>query len=290
MRILLTGITGYLGSHLAISLISKGFEIIGLKRNSSSLQRISTILNKIVLYNVEEINISDLLNQYGNIDAVIHTATCYGRNNEDLNQLLETNLVFPLKLLDAAKNSNVGLFINTSTILSKNLNPYALSKGQFAEWGQFVSRQKQIRFLNLKLVHFYGQGDDLSKFTMYIIKSCLDNIPEIRLTNGEQKFDFIHINDVVSVYLLLLEKENLLDKGFSEFEVGSGTAVTVREFVETVHRITGSTTQLKFGALPYREGESMLSQADTSLLKSLGWSCAHSLEEGLQMTLEGIKS
>lgn len=286
MRILLTGVTGYLGSHLAKTLLANGCEVIGLKRPSSSLHRLESILPGLVLHDVEKADMSALFNQHGKIDAVIHTATCYGRNGENTSEMLEANLAFPLKLLDAAVSSGVGLFVNTDTVLDKFLNPYALSKGQFAEWGRYFAKQKKIRFLNLKLEHFYGPGDDASKFIAHIVNSCLSNTSELKLTPGEQKRDFIYIDDVVAAYLLLLEKQGLLPDGFVEFEIGSGEAVTIREVVETIHRLTASTTWLNFGAQPYRAGEAMLSQANTSALQALGWQCRHSLEAGLMKVIE----
>lgn len=286
MRILLTGVTGYLGSHLANALLANGCEVIGLKRKSSSLQRVEANLPKLILHDVEDADVSALFTRYGKIDAVIHAATCYGRKGESAPQVLEANLVFPFKLLDAAVASGIELFMNTDTVLDKFLNPYALSKGQFAEWGRYFSLHKQIRFLNLKLEHFYGPGDDKSKFTTHVINSCLANVPELKLTQGEQQRDFVHIDDVVAAYLLLLNKRESFDDEFMEFEVGSGAAVTIKELVETVRRLTAATTRLGFGALPYREGESMSSQADTQALQALGWHCRYSIETGLKQVID----
>lgn len=281
-----TGITGYLGSHLAEALLAGGWQVIGLKRRSSSLLRLESILHGLVLHDLEETDMSALFNQHGKIDAVIHTATCYGRNGESISQMLEANLAFPLRLMDAAVAAGVGLFINSDTVLDKFLNPYALSKGQFAEWGKYFAQQKKIQFLNLKLEHFYGPKDDLSKFTTHVINSCLNNVPELNLTLGEQQRDFMYIDDVVAAYILLLAKRESLEESFTEFEVGSGVAISIRQFVETVHRLTASTTSLNFGAIPYRTGEAMFSQAHTNELKALGWDCQHSLESGLKQVIE----
>lgn len=286
MRILLTGVTGYLGSHLAETLLASGYEVVALKRTSSSLRRIAHLLPKLAWHDLDAVEMNALFTQHGKFDAVIHTATCYGRNSESASQIAEANLAFPLKLLDAAAASGVDIFVNTGTVLDKFLNPYALSKEHFSEWGQYFARQKKIRFLNLKLEHFYGPGDDASKFVAHIVNSCLSNAPELKLTPGEQKRDFIYIDDVVAAYLLLLEKQKFLADGFVEIEIGSGEAVTIREVVEMIHRLTASTTSLNFGAQPYRAGEAMLSQANTSTLQAFGWQCRHSLEAGLMKVIE----
>ena len=287
MRVLVTGVTGYLGSHLATELLKEGHEVIALKRKLSPLNRIQAILPKLVLHNLEETNLAELFAGFEKFDAVIHTSTCYGRNGESISQITEANLVFPLEILEAAAFGHVGVFINTDTALDKHLNPYAFSKAQFLEWGKYFSEQEKIRFINLRLEHFYGAGDDSSKFTTHVINSCLANVAELNLTLGEQRRDFIHIDDVLSAYLLLLNKRDAFVDWFIEIAVGSGVAVTIRQFVETVHNLTASTTRLNFGAMPYRAGESMLSQADVSALQALGWHCSHDLVQGLQFTIKG---
>jgi nucleoside-diphosphate-sugar epimerase len=132
----------------------------------------------------------------------------------------------------------------------------------------------------------YGPGDDESKFTTHVIKSCLANVPELKLTAGEQKRDFIYIDDVISAYMILLEKAKQQTENFQEYDLGSGKAIKIREFVEIVHKITQSCTKLNFGVLPYRENEIMQSEADITSLMSLGWLCQTSLIEGIKKIVQ----
>ena len=287
--ILLTGASGYLGSYLANALVAKGYKLIILKRKSSLLLRIESIIPKVVLYNIEDLDYSVLFNAHGKIDVVIHTATCYGRHGETPSEVFEANTDFPLKLLDAASVAGVSVFINTDTILDKYINLYSLSKHQLLEWGKFYCMYNKIRFINMKLEHFYGPGDDNSKFTTHVINSCLRNVPELKLTLGEQERDFIYIDDVVTAYVKILEKQGELPNFFNEFHVGSGTALSIRDFVETVHHITRSKTQLAFGSLPYRKGEVMSSHANVQPLAKLGWFCETNLEQGLNLVVKGCK-
>ena len=114
-------------------------------------------------------------------------------------------------------------------------------------------------------------------------------MPELKLTMGEQKRDFIYIEDVVFAYLILLEKMGSISDLIKEFDVGSGNPVSIREVAEMVCRITRLINHLAFGALPYREGELMFSNAEIGPLVNLGWSCKTSLERGLQLTIDGFK-
>jgi nucleoside-diphosphate-sugar epimerase len=286
MRILLTGITGYLGSKLASFLLANGFYVVGLKRRSSSLDKIEKLLPHIKLYDWEDWDFFKSLIQCEQFDVVIHTATNYGRQGEGLNELINSNVVIPTTLLDFASTCGIKFFINTDTTLDKMLNPYALSKSQFSDWGKYLAQKEKICFINLKLEHFYGPGDDKTKFISYLVSSCLKNIPELNLTNGEQFRDFIYIDDLLSAFKILLERMNSFNLGFREIEVGSGSAVTIRQVVNIIHNLTHSVTKLNFGALPYRALETMMSKADTTVLMSFDWECSYDIEAGLNKMIE----
>jgi nucleoside-diphosphate-sugar epimerase len=284
-RIVLTGITGFLGSHLARALIAEGYKVIGLKRSSSSLHRLSGVLDNLTLVDVESADYDAIFHDHGKVDTIVHTATSYGRNNETVTEIFSANTEFPLRLLDSGSRAGVRSFMNTDTILDKYLNFYAFSKNQLLEWGHFFALNEKIAFWNLRLEHFYGFGDDATKFTSYIFNSCLANQPEIRLTHGEQRRDFIYIDDVVSAYLLLLREIEWAAPILREFDIGSGTSISIKEFVILVKTLTGSTTELRFGALPYRDGEVMHSAANVAPLTALGWKCEHDIDAGIRKVL-----
>lgn len=286
--VLVTGATGFLGSHLVKILLKKDYDVIILKRSFSNTWRINDVLSRLTSYDIDVCNLEQPFQEAGKIDSVIHTSTNQGRNHETISEIFAANTIFPLQLLEIAASFHTKLFINTDTILNKELNSYALSKHHFKEWGKQFANQGKILFVNNKLEHIIGPGDDEFKFSTYIIKHCLNNAAELELTLGEQKRDFIYINDVVSAYLLLLKKAPQQPELYQEYELGSGQAISIREFVETVHQMTQSKTVLKFGALPYRKYEIMNFQADIEKLKTLGWSPSYSLKKGLELTISAL--
>jgi nucleoside-diphosphate-sugar epimerase len=111
-------------------------------------------------------------------------------------------------------------------------------------------------------------------------------VPELRLTPGEQRRDFVYVDDVVDAYMLVLARRTELTGQVVEYDVGSGVAVPVREFVELVHRVTHSRTRLEFGAVSYRPSEVMFAQADIGALESLGWLCSTPAEAGVLKTMQ----
>jgi nucleoside-diphosphate-sugar epimerase len=192
---------------------------------------------------------------------------------------------YPLQLLDAARTARIGMFINAGTSLVPELGAYALTKHQFAQWGRQIAAASPIGFINVRLEHLYGPGDGPGKLVTYLIGMCLDNRPEIPLTTGEQKRDFIFIHDAVAAFLELIRAAPRIGGGFHEFPVGSGRSITIRQLAEDIHRMTASTSSLRFGAIPYRPHEPMESRADLSAIRHLGWSPATPLEAGLRSTI-----
>lgn len=288
--ILLTGATGFLGSHLLEGLIRCGYKVIILKRSFSDTWRIDSHLDEVFVYDIDRAPIEMLFEEHS-IDAVIHTATSYGRNGESISETVNANLVFPLKLLDTAQRHKVKTFFNTDTFFTPSydfLKTYSLSKKQFYEWLQLFSRDIQV--LNLRIQHIIGPKDDPSKFAVWLIAQLLEDKDEIKLTKGEQKRDFIYVDDVVNAYLMLLEKRDALGP-FSLFDVGTGVQTSLRDFVvKTRDVVSGACpnkirTNLNFGALPYREGEFMNCGGDIDDLLQLGWKPGLTLSEAIERTV-----
>jgi len=290
-RLLLTGITGYVGGYLAKACLDAGYAVVGLKRVSSNTESLLQVLHRIELVDVDKSSFSfqDFFKREEQFDVIVHTATSYGRSGERLSEVLQANTVFPLMLLEAACEAGVPLFVNTGTALKSLASSYAISKSQFADWGRQFAGEKCIRFVELKLQHFFGPGEGASKFTGFLIRSCLKNLPELKLTAGDQLRDFVYIDDVLSAYLIILGAATDFDQSYCEIDVGSGEAFAVRRLAEKVKLLTASRTKLLFGAVPYRKGEEMFLKADTSRIESLGWHRKFSLDEGLKLTIEGTR-
>ena len=236
MRVLLTGATGFLGSHLLKALVSKGYEVVVLKRSTSDMWRLKGFENTFKSYDIDRVPLQTAFEEQP-IDIVIHTACAYGKKGESMQEILETNLMFGIKLLNTSISFNSKSFFNTGTFFNigalsyKYLNYYALSKKQFEEWLQVASDKIQV--INLKLEHMFGEQDGNDKFTTWILNELKQEKPTIPLTAGTQKRDFIYIDDVVSAYLTCLEQVPQL-KNFNDIEVGTGVLTPVKTFVTLV--------------------------------------------------------
>lgn len=284
MRVLVTGASGFLGSALVRGLAAAGHEVVGLLRGTSSDRRLQPLPVGVSLLRADDAPAVAGAVAAAGVEAVIHTACNYGRGGESFAAVAQANLGFGLAVLEAAVAAGVPRFINTDTVLDRHTNAYALSKKQFAEWGQWLAGQGRVRFCNLLLQHMYGPFDDASKFSTHVLRACHGNVEALALTPGQQRRDFIHIDDVVAAYRCVLEAPQ--EAPWQEVEVGSGEAPTLEAFVRLVHRLTASRTRLDFGAVPYRAGEAMCCVADTTALRRLGWQPRYRLEDGLRQTID----
>ena len=265
-------------------LLGLGHELFCIKRETSSLERVKIFKHKIKWFNVETSDFDEIISSY-KIEGIIHCATDYGRKQFNPIQTIETNLILPLKLLHAAANNNVLVFINTDTVLDKRVDIYSLSKRQFSEWLETYSND--ILTINVALEHFYGPFDNDSKFVSYVIRKMLGNEDSIDFTLGLQKRNFIYIEDVVDAFIVLLNNINKLDNSFHNFEAGTESTITIKDFVCLVKKLcNNNTTDLNFGAINYRENEVMNTNTNIDKLKSLGWFPRFSLEDGLKKTID----
>lgn len=288
MRILLTGASGFLGSALARHWIACGHSLWLLARPTSRLDRLGDLPSSVRVVRASAPDEVEAAVRATAPDTIVHTACSYGRKGETAFDVMEANLRLGMVMLQAlldqpARESGPTTFLNTGTVLEPDVSLYALSKTQFSAWGAQLAIQApdRLRFIDIRLQQMYGPSDDRSKFTTHVIEACCNNEPRLALTAGEQRRDFIHIDDVVRAYDRILEQRG--DFVASDaIDVGSGHAVTMRSFVELVKQVAGASTVLDFGAVPYRDNEAMLCVADTTRLCGLGWQPGVSLADGVK--------
>ena len=296
MKILLTGATGFLGSHILKGIINKTENtVIVLKRSFSNVSRINSLVNnsRVSFYDIDKYSLEEVFKD-NDIDVIIHCATNYGRTDNSSYEVLETNLMLPVKLLDLAVKFGVKTFINTDSYFNKDnmsysyLLNYSLSKKSLLLWLKYFSHR--LKIVNMVLEHIYGEDDNKSKFVYQMLDNIVvKQVKSIDLTYGDQKRDFIYVDDVVDAYIKILDYSQNHAFRFKSFDIGTGQAVSIKDFVQSIKLISESPTILNFGALPYREDEIMCSKADIIDLSDIGWYPKYSYKEALMKIVKGLK-
>lgn len=270
MRIVVTGASGYLGRRLLkYKYYNTNDELILLAYDKLNMDFFNDFNNVKILSTSD----NDIENAFKDkVDLVIHLATLYGRNDENYEKVLSANLLFPLKVLNNAINKNVPVIFNADTAIDKLVSEYAISKKQFLQWGKYYSINSKIRFVNMKLQHFYGPFDNNTKFIANMLETFKRNEKVINTTLGEQKRMFIYIDDLVTAISHIIDSEVVKSEAaFIEYEVGINETIKIKDALTIMKELTHSSSIINFGALPYRKDEEMESFCNNNKLKELGW-------------------
>jgi nucleoside-diphosphate-sugar epimerase len=277
-----------LGAHLSLTLLADGHKLTALKRKTSSIpQHLETASAEIRW--LDATNLDSILT-HGPYDSFIHAATDYGRGTSKINDCLETNTLFPLRVIETLGPS-LKRVIHCNTcfnLVDRNSYPYVaeyqLSKRHFSHWGELLVRSHEIDFCDVIIFHPYGEYDSRTKFIPWLIEELTNGQnDDLALTNGTQIRDFTHVRDVAESLAHLVRIDDL--DGFSQLEVGTGIGTSIREFVELAHQLSKSQRRLDFGALPLRPGEIERAVSSTDVMARLGWTSRVNLTDGLRETI-----
>ncbi|MCK6615666.1 MAG: NAD-dependent epimerase/dehydratase family protein [Ignavibacteriaceae bacterium] len=277
--ILITGINGFLGSNLAREL-DNGYNIIGTEVTLGNLYRLND--KKYSVYGADDKSLKKLFEE-NNVDIVIHTATFYGRLNEKTSELMKANTFYPLLLLEHCVKNKVLLFINTDTVLDKSTSAYSMTKAHFLDWLLFYN--EYIKMVNVKLEHFYGPGCPDTNFVTRMIKLLKSNMPFVDLTHGEQERDFVYYSDTISAFKTILNNINSINEKFSSFNVSTGRMIQIKELMLFLHSKIGSTSELRFGALEFKESNIDFTCIAKKNLIDYGWTPTVDIYDGLNRTI-----
>ena len=281
-KILIVGINGFLGSHLAKQL-KLSFEIVGLEHSLDNLHRIKFYNFKV--YSTVE-NLLESVFEENDFYAVINVATVYRRQNETLLKLLNTNINLPVQLLELSNKYSVEIFFNTDSFFNNPrfsysyLSDYTLSKRHSLEWIKLFAKSSYCKVVNMKVFHMFGEYDSPQKFIPFIIDKIKSNVSILDLTPGLQTRDFIYVKDVVAAFEHVINSIECLSQ-YQNFDVGTGKSFTIKEIATLIKDLSNSSTMLNFGGLPYREGEIMESKVENFELNKIGWKPNYSLKEAI---------
>jgi nucleoside-diphosphate-sugar epimerase len=299
MKVLVTGATGFIGSHLTRYLVEKGCEVYIIHRQESNLWRITDLISQVELIPYDLLNLADRNNlPQIKFDVCIHSAWYavpgkYLMAQENIN-FLNATLTLAMKLQELGcqhfigigscfeYDTSLGYLSETSPTKPQHL--YSASKLAtqitLEQWAKTLG----MKFSWVRLFYQYGTFEDQRRLVPAVITSLLQQNP-VKLTLGEQIRDFLHIEDVAAAIYAVAQAELL-----GVVNIGSGQPVTVREIAGTIGTILARTELLEFGAIPYSPSDPKFICANNYRLRQeTNWTPRYTLETGLVETIKWWK-
>lgn len=286
MNILILGANGFLGSKILHAIPKGDCNIVCTKRLKSNLSRIQDMLDgnhiKLIPATVEAI---DATLQYIKYDLVFNLACDYGKSDVLYDGVIESNIEFPLKVLNKVVENGTKRFITIGTGLPDELNMYSFSKKVFSEFGKFYVDKHGIDFYNMKLEMFYGSDEPADRFIPSIIHSMLLG-KKVNVTLGTQHRDIICVDDVVKAVMATMNSDL---NGYWEIPVGTGIAPQISELVDFIWNETGRRSEVNKGGVPMRKNEPDC-VADTAVLEKVcNWTPVY-WQDGIRKMIQDIKN
>lgn len=292
MKILVTGVTGFIGQNLVNSLINNNHEVHAIIRENSNTSKIN---KEVKLYSYKE-NLPNLIKYFKEekFDGLIHLASLFlaSHTTDDISKLISSNIKFGTDLLEACTSTNVTWFINTGTFWqnyeNKDYNPvnlYAATKEAFESMAKFYTQTSNLVFTTIKLNDTFGAKDTRSKVFNLWTKLVATG-EKLSMSAGQQIIDISYIDDVVSAYTTLV---TLLEKNVSEhkdktYVVSNKEKLTLRDLSKIFEKATNSKLNIDWGGRNYRNREVMLPYSLGNTVP--GWKQQYTLEEAIRKTVK----
>lgn len=283
MRILITGATGFVGRNL-IPAIKDAYELSLIVRDKEKAKQL--YCNDVKIYDIGDMDKSD-----EHFDIVFHLAAHLSSAEDDktLGKLLEANIVFGTRLLNFLKFNPPGLFVNFGTFAEYRLGPmethnaylYSATKSAFKEILRFYSEKYDFKYINVIPYTIYG-GVDSQKKVIDILKESTTSENELRMTEGKQTLDFIHVEDVVGFLKHIIQHYSYFrTTNIVDYHLGTGKGTSLRELAGHISKKASRQCNVAWGTLPYRKFDVMYAVAPQGPLIESGWSSSIRLEDAL---------
>lgn len=276
MKILVTGGTGFIGSHLVTELLREKHEVDVLSNIVQSNKK-----GHIFADITDRAAMLQIIPQY---DLVFHLAGLLG-TSELLDQAYEAsrvNILGAINIFDGALvNKTKVVYITKPNCW---LNTYSITKYAGESFAKMYYQEFGLPTVSICWYNVYGpnQSFHCQKAVPFFIRWALNNEPVQIWGDGEQTMDLIYATDAVKATIELSKHSELEGQ---TIDVGTGIATSVNELAEKIIKHTESKSSIEH--LPMRPGEMPNTRlvADIACLEKIGFTSKVSLQDGLQETI-----
>ncbi len=306
--ILVTGVAGFIASHVSEKLLQSGHTILGVDEindyyDVSYKEKNLSILNHYPNFSFLKLDIRDteavlnLAEDY-TITKIAHIAARAGVRPSISDPMLyqEVNVRGTLNLLELARIAKVQNFVLTSSssvygnstqipfkeddsATDKPISPYAATKKASEVLGHTYSSLYGLQITVVRPFTVYGPRGRPDMAPWLFLKAALCGNAISKFGDGSTRRDYTYIDDFVSGFIGALNYINNESK-FNIFNLGNSATVSLNEAIETIEKVTDK--KIKINQLPMQPGDVNLTNADISKAKeAFGYDPKTSFSEGM---------
>lgn len=304
-KVIISGASGFIGANLARRLLKDGHCVHLILRDEHKTWRLEEIMADIQCHRVDIKNQSDVEEAVSSIkpDWIFHLAAygAYSTQN-DFQEILNTNIIGTIHLIESAIKSGFESFINVGSSSEygfKDHAPserewvdpnshYALTKAYATMYCRYMAMNHQLNIVTLRPYSVYGPYEEPIRFIPHLIVKGLEcKLPP--LVAPDVARDYIYVDDFIDACLLAAEKK---DQEFGSFyNVGTGHQTTIKEAVEMSKEILKVSEDPQWGSMDNRNWDTNVWISNSSLIQNkLGWQPKFNFRQGFQKTVEWFKS
>lgn len=293
-KVLVTGASGFIGSHLCHRLIRNGAQVHAISRSKRTRDEENWYWQQADL--TEAAKVRDFFHAI-RPEIVFHLAG-YPVGSRTLDHVLPSfrhNLISTVNLLTVAAEIGCGRIILTGSLEEPEVDisqcgpssPYAAAKWAGSMYAHMFHTLYQLPVVIARVFMVYGPGQqDMNKLVPYTIFSLLRGEAP-KLSSGRREIDWIYVDDVINGFLVTAQTGGLENQ---TLDIGTGKLVAIRSVVEEIVRLINPGIKPLFGALNDRPFEQVRAAVTQRTRAIMGWEPVISLETGLQLTVDWYKS
>lgn len=298
--ILITGATGFIGSHILKRLINvKNVKIVIIARkdpghNSDTIKWIKSdicLLSRNTLID----------NGISHVDIVLHLAayTPKSSGDDDIDRIIKDNILASHALLKCLPG-NIGMILYTSTLdvyasvgddeitERTKLDPSSLYSASKLFCEKLISKwakDNQCLSVILRYGHIYGPGEDsYNKLIPSVIKVLLDGESPVIYGTGDEERDYLYVDDAVEATLRAM----ILEDNIGPLNIVHGKSISVREIVDMLIKITGFNKNIVTKSIDHKLYSIYFD--NTEMVKRLGKWDFVSMWDGLSSEVDSYRS
>lgn len=303
-NVLVTGASGFIGSHLTRVLIEEGAVVTIVARYKSIEHnvRLSRFWKEIAIFEADIRNIESLQPLASRrFDYVFHLAAYNHVGNSFLHvgEALDANCKGTSNLLETADNYERFVYVSTSEVYGLQdsvpfvehmyphpASPYSVGKYAGELYSLMKWKESEKPIVVLRPFNAFGPYQSSRAVIPELIVKCLRGIPAVT-TEGKQTREFNFVTDLTEGMILAA----LCEKAVGEvINLGTGNDIAIRDVAKMIHRKSGTNAELRIGGLPTRPNEIWKMRSDARKAKTLlGWEPKTSFEDGLDATINWFR-